>query len=262
MREIHPLEEGCKSVREPGRITFRRTPFDGPGAPPRSGYVQPGNVKNPGATSRRSGTQSKVTCPSALPPRSLHSFRDVSGLAKTQPAAAWEYLQTFGDEDTKRAGLSSLANAWAKTGVDAALDWAGENLVSPEMFEVFEGSVLVALAEDLPAEAARRFADLPYSDSREADLVGIISEWAQENGQAAATWAVGLRTDAAKQAAIRQLMETWTATNAREPWEWINTLPSGDTRDFAVEWYIRAAQKVAPEIAVEAYLTESGQLSR
>lgn len=149
----------------------------------------------------------------------------VPAWAGREPAAAAEFVLTLPPENRHDA-CAHVARAWAHSDADGAVRWARS--LPPEMREAFLPALLVARAEQAPADAARLFAQLvdlgPRAlAAREQAAIAIVLPWVALDAIAAARWVAGLPEDAVRACAIENLLATWMAHDPAQARAWAGT---------------------------------------
>ncbi len=202
--------------------------------------------------------------------KGFYTYGLVSGLAKTDAAAATDYvIELAGAREAARAAaaaageegearrspygdptqryINQIADEQIKKGIGSAVAWANDlpdgDLKSAAFDQVAESYV----RSDVEAakEWVAQYADEDYA--RRA--VGEVAEQlAREDPQSAIDWASSLPENA-QGSAYSEAMERWTQKDAKAASEYLATMEPSDARDSAVSSFARELDREDPQSA-------------
>jgi hypothetical protein len=193
----------------------------------------------------------------------------VSGLAKTDPAAATAYVllleaaqraeaennpeQRRGDDRWRGfefdRQIDTIANEQIRRGMPVATQWA-EDLPEGDIKSSAFDRVAENFAREDPAAAAewiKRHANEEYSDRGVRE---VAEELARKDPAVAASWISEL-PEARQSTAMRETLERWTREDPVAAGEYLTVMPSGQIRDSAVSSFARELDREDPQVAAQ-----------
>ncbi|MBK8092772.1 MAG: hypothetical protein IPK32_12510 [Verrucomicrobiaceae bacterium] len=162
-------------------------------------------------------------------------------LAKTNPKAALELVQTMGIGGRRSGAQSAVMSAWSKKDVVEAIEYA---LQHPEILGYYSSTSfsfatdLSKLAQKEPVRAAAlamRFAD----GSRRTSLLGpLMDGWIERDAKAAFDWALEQTNPKLRQEAVAAAVGAWSKTDPKAALEYVQSIPDNDVRQqsFKAAW--------------------------
>lgn len=176
--------------------------------------------------------------------KSFYTFGLVSGLAKTDPAAATDFvldIAAASDGETQQRGpfgdittryIDQIAEAQLNKGFDVASDWADAlpegNMKASAFDEIAEAYV----RDDL--DAAKDWVAQHAESDYARQAIGEVAEGlARQNPETAIEWAATLPENAQGNV-YSEAMQTWTRNNAQEASEYLATMDASPSKDAAI----------------------------
>jgi len=186
--------------------------------------------------------------------KSMYMNGLVDGLAKSDPAAATEYVLSMpgpeeGEDDPRGRYIDNIAGEMLKQGVDAASTWADGlpegSLRASALSEVAE----YYARQDISAAAAWVEA---YAGSEDANRAvrEIADRWANDSPQEAAEWVSGLPADS-QGGAMRTVFSEWAQEEPVEAANYLTDMAASPARDSAVSGFSMRFAGEDPTTAME-----------
>lgn len=162
------------------------------------------------------------------------SFAQVAAnLARQDPRAAMGYADQI-PEAAREGWIAAVAQGYAQTDPEGAIEWLDQLRGQPG----HDAGVLAAaqaLAPYDPQTAADLVMQADGNDARAQSTVAmVVSQWAQQDAEAAAQWALGLSRASQRQAALATSLGPWAAREPQAAKAWTLGLPPGPDRDAAL----------------------------
>jgi len=147
----------------------------------------------------------------------------LSAWAKKDPLQALAYAEENTGNNFAR---NTILTTWAASDPDAAIRWAKEHHEgeeeegNPWMIGVIQG-----IASSDPARAAQLLAEMPFSEERGEALGALLPHLLAQGADAAHAWAVGIKDDQLKQAAIGRVAEALATKDPAGTAAWLMSNP-------------------------------------
>jgi hypothetical protein len=138
------------------------------------------------------------------------------------------------------AWLRGAAGGIAQNDPNAALRFIEPYRGRPEYDQALT-TVVSRMAQNDPPAAARLLASAPSSPQINAAMVNVAGNWAQRDPAAAAQYVQSLRDPAAQASAAGTVASVWARSDADAAQRWVLSMPSGQTRDNAINSYLTSA---------------------
>ena len=175
-------------------------------------------------------------------------------LARTDPAAAISYTDTVAPE-LRATWISAVADGYAQHDARAAATWLAQYRGEPG-YDAAVAAVAGRTAQSDPIAAARLFEAVDIAEAPDAPQSAsrIASAWTQKDPRAAASWALGLASDDARESAIGAVAAQWAPRDAAGARSWALGLPAGKPRDLALTQVLGATKtSVIDHVLVDAF---------
>jgi len=189
--------------------------------------------------------------------------------AQTDPSAAANHLASLAPGSTRSTLTRVVAMEWGRRDLSAALKWA-DSLPEGQrrdgaIYKIIDectGNTPAAVAEyvqHLPAGilrgnawsiATQQWAEVDpkaaltwavtvplecwENDHRYRPLAGAIGRWMEADPESATRWAATLENDADGEHLLSTPLQYWLSVDSRRAISWLQSLPPGRSRDFAV----------------------------
>ncbi|MEP4077806.1 hypothetical protein [Haloferula sp.] len=180
--------------------------------------------------------------------------RIVESMIEDSPEKAVGYLDKLNGKQHSQA-VSALANSWGERDGEAAMQWARGLSGDSRAQAILE--VSARQSERDPLEAAGIFestlASAPdgMGGRLRSSAHQIASNYAKEDGPAAAEWAVSLGKESVATSAVGSTVQVWVHKDLVAASEWTNALDDGPIRDAAVQPIVQKIQNDEPAAAIE-----------
>jgi hypothetical protein len=185
----------------------------------------------------------------------------LSSWAGQDAEAAAAYLMTRVDDngelkDAERRQARSIANEWARTDPEAAMEWSLQ--LDKDARGPAAGSVLGRWANQNPAAAVAFVEGAEAGDQRKAMMAQVAGQWARSDAPSALAWAQGLDEEERK-GAVANVLGSWAQRDLEGAARKVPELEAGEERDQAMgrvagQW----AMTDAPEAAAWVKQQEVG----
>ncbi len=216
----------------------------------------------------RGATEYAMTLPGKQ--RASEVSTTVGQWAKQDMAAASAWMQKQPAGSVRRSALQAVCGVWADQDPRACLDWlsgqTGDDSVKQQRTQTLatwaasapeevwqwsqalpdvkrrgeaEAAALTALAENDPAQAGARLAQLPKDDQADA-ATEVGSKWVETDPAAASRWAGGLAEGDARTNAMRSVASSWAEYDAKSAAAWLTGQPTGEAKDAGIEAVVTA----------------------
>lgn len=130
--------------------------------------------------------------------------------------------------------LVHVLSQWTGTDPAAAAAWA-EQAPDPKLRERLVATVAIAAADqDAPGAAALAAGVLGAGEELSRATVCIVQRWAQKSPETAAAWIAQFPDIPSRDAAVENLLASWTAQDASAAASWAKDLPAGALREMAM----------------------------
>ncbi len=155
-------------------------------------------------------------------------------LARTNPTAAVGYLDRIPGE-LRASWISAVAEGYAQQDAVAAANWIGQYRGEPG-YDAAVAAIAGRTAAHDPVAAARLFESVDMSQAPDApgSARTIAATWARRDARAAATWALGLADDDTAAGAVSAVASQWVTRDAAAARAWAMGLPRDAARDAAL----------------------------
>jgi hypothetical protein len=155
-------------------------------------------------------------------------------LARTNPAAAVGYLERIPNEQ-RASWISAVAEGYAQNDARAAANWVTQLRGEPG-YDAALAAVAARTAQQDPVGAARLFDSVDVNQAPDApgSARTIAAMWARRDPQAAAAWAHALADDDTAVGAVSSVANQWVARDAVAARNWAMGLPRDAARDAAL----------------------------
>ena len=172
-----------------------------------------------------------------------------------------DYLATLPDEKARNAATASsmggLTHGLAQEGFASATQWiAGANF-SPTELESITGSLSHSIKSDEAGQWIGWIGDKLPPKTSESNIRNIVSNWTENDYQAAGKWLTTAPDGPAKNTSIRTYAETVSKYDPGTATQWAMTLPPGEDRDETLK-HIHENWPKDDEAAKEAFAKEHG----
>ena len=166
-------------------------------------------------------------------------------LARTNPDAAIGYLDRVPNE-LRANWISAVAEGYAQKDARAAANWVTQHRGEPG-YDAAVAAIAARTAAQDPVAAARLFdsVDIAQAPDAPGSARAIGATWARRDAPAAAAWARGLADPDAAAGAVSAVASQWAARDAVAARNWAMGLPRDAARDAALVQVIGATAGTA-----------------
>ena len=151
-------------------------------------------------------------------------------LARSNPQAALEMVQTLGMGGRRSGAFGAVMSAWSKKDVKAAIEHA---LAHPEVmgnYGVSFNKDLTSLAEKDPMQAAGLALRFKEESRRTSMLTSLMDGWITRDPKAAFDWAIAQTNPKLRQEAVTAAVGAWSKTDPKAALEYVASISDGDVR--------------------------------
>jgi hypothetical protein len=182
-------------------------------------------------------------------------------LARTNPTAAIGYLDRIPNE-LRANWLSAVAEGYAQHDARAAANWVTQHR-GEQGFDAALAAVAARTAQQDPVSAARLFDSVDVTQAPDApgSARAIAATWARRDPQAAAAWAHSLAHADTAVGAVSAVANQWVARDAVAARNWAMGLPRDAARDAALVQVLgaTAGTPAADAALVDAFSSSAAQ---
>jgi hypothetical protein len=152
-------------------------------------------------------------------------------LVHSDPQFLAEKALSMPGNRSSRELIQNLANSWAQTDADAALNWA-EQL--PEGVGKRDALAIIRLQleQQNPEEVAAQINQMPSGDSRNTLISSLAAQWGLNNPQSAIGWANTLPENE-KKLAMSNLVGAWAQNDPLAAGAYVAQMPAGEAQSQA-----------------------------
>ena len=196
-------------------------------------------VTNVAGRFARSDTASAIAWAESLPAETRNSaFAGIAySWSQQDPKAAFDYYAKHELMNEGGFMVNQALRNWAQGDSTEALAWA-RTLPDGKLKDRALSTVVVAMADNDPREAAKMINSLPVSSQDDA-AGSLAARWATNDPGAASQWAAALPEGDARSKATRNVVATWAERDVAKTAAWLEKLPAGISRDAAVVEFSR-----------------------
>ncbi|MBL9183370.1 MAG: hypothetical protein JNN17_14620 [Verrucomicrobiaceae bacterium] len=151
-------------------------------------------------------------------------------LARSNPKAALEMVQTLGMGGRRTGAIGAVMNEWSKKDVTAAIEHA---LAHPEVmanYAVSFNKELSSLAEQDPLKAAGLVLRFKDESKRGSMLSSLMEGWIERDPKAAFDWAIAQTNPKLRQEAVAAAVGAWSKSDPKAAMDYVATIPDGEVR--------------------------------
>jgi hypothetical protein len=143
----------------------------------------------------------------------------ISALTFQDPQKAIDFYDSLSKGTDKRQALQSIAQGYFQADSDSALEWI-QGLSLTDRVKALEGS-MSQIARNDPEAAAKLFAEIAMSNNMSHQAQQIAGQLAQKGTDKAMEWIDTLPSGQTKMHAISGLIQTWGATDPKAAAEYL-----------------------------------------
>jgi hypothetical protein len=151
-------------------------------------------------------------------------------LARSNPKAALEMVQTLGMGGRRTGAIGAVMNEWSKKDVTAAIEHA---LAHPEVMANYAVSFnkdLSSLAEKDPLQAAGLVLRFKEESRRTSMLTSLMDGWITRDPKAAFDWAIAQTNPKLRQEAVAAAVGAWSKSDPKAAMDYVATISDGEVR--------------------------------
>lgn len=151
-------------------------------------------------------------------------------LARSNPQAALEMVQTIGMGGRRTGAIGAVMNEWSKKDVTAAIEHA---LAHPEVmanYAVSFNKELSSLAEQDPLKAAGLVLRFKDESKRGSMLSSLMEGWIERDPKAAFDWAIAQTNPKLRQEAVAAAVGAWSKSDPKAAMDYVATISDGEVR--------------------------------
>jgi hypothetical protein len=174
----------------------------------------------------------------------------VSTWSKSDPTAAFAYVQNSPDPTAFASIAPALAQAEAQANPQAALAFA-QSLPDGDAKTQALNNALVGLAKSDFPDAWSDATNLPDGDTRTTEMTNLVGTEAAKDPTQAVPLLDQFAAGPVQNNATRTLAKAWAAQDPTAASTWMNTLPPGSQRNVAVVELITAQSAKDPATALQ-----------
>jgi hypothetical protein len=182
-------------------------------------------------------------------------------LARTDPAAAIGYLDRMPVE-LRASWISAVAEGYAQKDARAAANWVTQYRGEPG-YDAAIAAVAARTAQHDPVAAARLFDSVDVAQAPDApgSARGIAATWARRDPAAAAAWAHAIADRDTAVGAVSSVASQWVARDAAAARNWAMGLPRDAARDAALVQVLgaTAGNATADAVLIDAFSSPAAQ---
>lgn len=160
-------------------------------------------------------------------------------VARESPDLAIETLGRV-PASQQQGWIEGVARGLAQTDIDRALNFLERYRGQPAFDNAVTTVVMLAAMAD-PVRASRLVETLTDSPRAMSAASMVASQWAAQDPQAAIAWAQTLDDEQARGNSLQTIAGTWAQSDADAARSWLLRMPSGATRDSAIDGFLMTA---------------------
>lgn len=251
MEEIKARVSGFEGMRFYGLLAYKWGSVDGAGAMAEA-VKQEGPAKMMSSVASIAGWATKDPAAAqawlvANPPgneweKAAAERGLVSGLARTDSAAAEKYVSEIKDKGERARLTQVIVEEKLKQGTESAAAWAA-SLTDPDM----KKGAFESVAEQMYRNDPQKAMEYVKANAAESYSSGAVGELARRLGgsdpQQALTFSQGLPEGATRSEAYKSTFREWANSNPTEASTQLNSMPKGADRDAAASGLARSVAR-------------------
>ncbi len=177
----------------------------------------------------------------------------LTSLAKTNPAAAADFVENSDDPADFLPAAPAIAKTLATTDLQGALDLT-DSLPEGATKDQALGNVLTTWSQTDFTSAWNYAAGLPDDGERGTVMASLVNSTAQKDPAQAVSLIDQLPAGPAQLNALGSVAATWVKQDPQAFTTWLGTLPAGDARDTAISQLAASTQATKNPAAVLAWI--------
>lgn len=186
----------------------------------------------------------------------------VLGEWHSDPEGKTEYLLTAAPSPALEKHAWGTATEYAQANPEKALELT-RTLEHNSVSKTFVQSTFTALAKKDPVGAAEALTSHDYNEHfSNVAYRSVAHTWVDQDRDSAIAWATSIEHPGGQNQAYAAISDSLTRKQPQKAREWIETLPEGNGRDFAVQSYVWKQMKIDPASTINWATTISDESRR
>jgi hypothetical protein len=177
----------------------------------------------------------------------------LTSLAKSNPAAAAEFVENSDDPADFLPATPAIAKTLAATDLQGALDLT-DSLPDGTTKDQALGNVLTTWSQSDFTSAWNYAASLPDDGERGTVMVSLVNSTAQKDPAQAVSLIEQIPAGPTQLNAISSVAATWVKQDPQAFTTWLGTLPASDARDTAISQLVSSTQAAKNPAGVLAWV--------